>query len=259
MFFSPCISSLFAGKPAHECLAPVREAGYDRYEFWGWWDQDVEKIRAEQARFNIKPAAMCTRFVPLNDPARRNEYLKGLQESLHVAGRLGCPVIISQVGQALDDVPRLKQHDSIRDGLTACLPMLEGSGVTLAIEPLNTKIDHPGYYLTHAAEAFAIVREVGSGSVKVLYDIYHQYITEKCPFDDILDNFKAIAHFHLAGYPGRHEPWISSVIDYRTILRGLRNAGYEGGVGLEYFPLGEAVEGLREFTDIRLLGDVDEE
>ena len=259
MFFSPCVSSLFAGKPVHECLASVREAGYGHYEFWSWWDQDVEKILAEQARLDMKPAAMCTRFIPLNDPARRGEYLQGLRESLQVARQLDSPVIISQVGQALEGLTRTQQHDSIRDGLTACLPLLQDYGVTLAIEPLNTQIDHPGYYLTHATEAFGIVREVGSPSVKVLYDIYHQYITEKCPLDDILDNLKAIAHFHLAGYPGRHEPWISSKIDYRAILRRLRKAGYKGSVGLEYFPLGEAVEGLREFAEIRLLGDVDEE
>ncbi len=248
MFFSPCVSSLFPGKPVHECLAPVRQAGYERYEFWSWWDQDVEKILALQAGLGMKPAAMCTRFIPLNDPERRGEYLQGLRETLRVAKLLGCPVIISQVGQAIEGVPRAQQHDSIRDGLIACLPLLEGSGVTLAIEPLNTHIDHPGYYLTQAAEAFDLVREVGSPCVKVLYDIYHQYIMEKSPLCDILGNLNVIAHFHLAGYPGRHEPWIGSQIDYQAILHGLRIAGYEGGVGLEYSPLGDIGEGLMAFA-----------
>ena len=256
--FSPCVSSLFSGKPVHECLAPVREAGYNHYEFWSWWDQDVDKILDEQTRLAMKPAAMCTRFIPLNDPARRSEYLQGLRESLRVAGLLGCPVIISQAGQALEGVTRARQHDSIRDGLTACLPLLKGTGVTLALEPLNIQIDHPGYYLTHATEAFDIAGEVGSGSVKVLYDIYHQYITERSPLSDILDNLNAIAHFHLAGYPGRHEPWVDSEIDYRAILRAIRSAGYEGGIGLEYSPLGDVGEGLREFAELRVMGDITE-
>ena len=41
----------------------------------------------------------------------------------------------------------------------------------LVIEPLNTQVDHPGYYLYHSDEAFQIVDEVGSPYVKVLYNI----------------------------------------------------------------------------------------
>ena len=252
MFFSPCVSALFAGKPVHECLAPVRAAGYRCYEFWGWWDQDVRKIHDEQTRLEMKPAAMCTRFIPLNDPSRKSEYLRGLRESLETAKLLDCPVIISQTGQALAGVPRQRQHDSIRNGLRACLPMLEDSSVTLAIEPLNTLIDHPGYYLTHTAEAYDIVSQVDSIFVRALYDIYHQYITEKSPLKDILANLGSIGHFHLAGYPDRHEPWLNSEIPFRAILRALKNAGFDGGVGLEYFPRNDAADGLRAFKAMEL-------
>lgn len=248
MLFSPCASSIFNGKPVHECLEDIRNAGYDMYEFWSWWDQDIGKIAKKQSELEMKPAAICTRFIPLNDSNRRNEYIKGLKESIEVAQFLKCKMIISQVGQTIDDLSYSRQKKSIIDGLKACVPMIEAHDITLVFEPLNTKIDHHGYFLEFAHEAFDIASKIGNEHVKVLYDIYHQYISERSPLVDILENINHIGHFHLAGYPGRHEPWIDSEIDYKAILCLIRNAGYAGGIGLEYFPVEENVEGLQKFS-----------
>lgn len=252
MFFSPCISSLFSGKQVYECLRLIRDAGYERYEFWSWWDQDIDKIAAMQDELGLKLAAMCTRFIPLNDSVRLGEYHNGLEESLQVAQKLGCPVLITQVGQLIEYENRTLQQKSIINGLRFCEPLLEKYGTTLVIEPLNTKVDHQGYYLENASEAFHIVNAVGSRNVKVLYDIYHQYITEQSPLNEITDNIQNIGHFHLAGYPGRHEPWLDSDIDYRSILRAITNAGYTGGVGLEYYPIESTIEGLRYFRALNI-------
>lgn len=65
-----------------------------------------------------------------------------------------------------------------RIGLRAAAPMLEAEGITLVIEPLNLRVNHPGYYLYSSDEAFDIVKEVASPCIKVLFDIYHQQITE---------------------------------------------------------------------------------
>ena len=48
--------------------------------------------------------------------------------------------------------------------------MLESEGVTLVLEPLNTTVDHPGYYLERTPEGLDIVEEVNSRGVKLLYD-----------------------------------------------------------------------------------------
>lgn len=78
--------------------------------------------------------------------------------------------------------------------------------LTLVIEPLNTKVDHPGYYLWRAAEAFDIVDEVEDDHVKVLYDLYHQAVMQDLRLYEIERNIDKIGHFHMAGCPGRHEP-----------------------------------------------------
>lgn len=245
MFWSVCASAVFSGMPLTEALPLIREAGAEVYEIWGWWDEDIDALAQAQCAAGLKLCAMCTKMVPLNDPARREEYIDGLRESIAVARRLGCNMLITQVGQAIDGVSRKAQHESIVDGLRACAPVLEAEGMTLVFEPLNVLRDHIGYYLAESAEAFEIAREVGSPNVKVLYDVYHQQVTEGNLIENIRRNTELIGHIHMAGVPGRHEP-LDGEINYPAVLSALKAAGYCGAAGLEYFPTKDAVEGIRE-------------
>lgn len=245
MFYSVCVSALFGGLPVPEAIGRVKEAGLDVCEFWSWWDKDIGAVRRALDEHGVRLSAMCTRFVPFNDPARRQEYLDGLKETLDAARLLGCQTIISQVGQEQAHLSRQEQTQSIIDGLKACLPLLEEAGVTLTIEPLNTLVDHKGYFLARSDEAFAIVREVSSPHVKVLFDIYHQQITEGNLIPNLTANAEWIGHVHIAGHPGRHEPFGRNEIHYPSVLGALKEAGYTGAIGLEYFPRMDAMESLK--------------
>lgn len=247
MKYSVCLPAVLGGKKVGDALAAVRAAGFDHYEFWGWWDpdQDMDEYLAAQKKENLTPAAMCTRMIPLTDPAQRTAYVQGLQETIAVCRKLGCKTIISQVGNDIAGMTREGQHASIVEGLKECAAMLEESGMTLVIEPLNTKIDHIGYYMWSSEEAYQIIDEVGCDNIKVLFDLYHQYIMDDLDMEKILANMDKIAHFHVAGYPGRHEPLIDSEIDYPAILKTIRESGYQGCVGLEYMPVRDAAEGLQ--------------
>jgi len=247
MHYSVCIPAILGNKPLDAALSTVKQAGYSHYECWGWWDYDMALWLRAQNETGLIPAAICTRFVSLTDPAQRGAYLAGLEETVKVCHTLGCKTIISQVGAELVGVPREAQHQSIVDGLKLCAPLLETEGLTLVIEPLNTRINHKGYYLWQSQEAYDIVDEVGSPGVKVLYDIYHQYVMDDVDIAHLTAHIDKIGHFHMAGYPGRHEPITNSEIDYPTILEAIRQTGYEGCVGLEYIPTQNAADGLRTF------------
>ena len=112
------------------------------------------------------------------------------------------------------------------------------------IEPLNVLVNHKGYYLPRAEEAFEIIREVNSPFVKVIYDIYHQQVTEGNIIPTLLGNLEHIAHLHGAGHPGRHELQ-DGESNYRVIIDRIDAAGYEGALGLEYSPLLAPVESLK--------------
>ena len=164
--------------------------------------------------------------------------MAGLGESIGAATRLNCPTLISQVGDFRRGVPRERQHACLVDGLKEAAPMLEAAGITLVIEPLNELVDHAGYYLVRSDEAFEIIDEVGSPRVKVVFDIYHQQISEGQLIANITANIDKIAHFHAAGNPGRHELTIGE-LHYPSIFKAIQGTGFDGYVGLEYWPVGD--------------------
>jgi hydroxypyruvate isomerase len=244
MQFSVCIDALFRGRPQEEALEAVKAAGFRAFEFWGWWDRDLEGLCAKARDLGLSCAAICTRFISLTDPAQRDSYLAGLKESIGAAKKTGAKIIISQLGNDTGG-RRDFQHRSIVAGLKAALPLLEGSGVTLAIEPLNSRVDHAGVFLESSDEGFELVREAGSDQVKLLFDIYHQQITEGDIISRISANLDSIAHFHAAGTPGRHE-LDQGELNYPAIFKVLDERGYRGFTGLEYFPSRDVMEGLKK-------------
>ena len=245
---SICIDAVFEGTPEVEAIQTVSRLGYKAIEFWMWWEKNLETILETCSTEHVAIAACCTKFVSLVDPTCRAEYLEGLEESIAAAKKLDCPTLISQVGDFRAGIPREQQHESLVEGLREAAKLLAGSGVTLGIEPLNELVDHKGYYLVRSDETFEVIREVGSSDVKVTFDIYHQQISEGNLIANILPNIGAIAHFHAAGNPGRNEI-TKGEIDYPAVLDAISDTGFDGYVGLEYWPSDDAVVGLSKVKD----------
>ena len=233
---SVCIDAVFENVSFAEACSSVKHAGIPAIEFWGWWDKDLEALGQARAENGLAISACCTKFISLVDPAVREEYLTGLRESIEAAQRLGTKTLISQVGDFRAGVSRAEQHQALVDGLREAAPLLEAAGVTLVIEPLNELVDHAGYYLVKSDEAFDIISEVGSPNVKVIFDIYHQQISEGHLINNIVSNIGSIGHFHAAGNPGRHELQRGE-INYREVFAAIQETGFDGFVGLEYWPL----------------------
>jgi hydroxypyruvate isomerase len=152
-----------------------------------------------------------------------------------VAKRLGAPVLIAQAGDELPGRSRAEQ----RAALVACLgqaaDVLAGTGVVLGVEPLNTRIDHQGYFLGSTFEALDIIDEVGRPEIAIVYDIYHSAVMHERT-EEVLDGrVDRVAHVHVADHPGRHAPG-SGTIDLRDRLAWLVAHGYAGAVGLEFKP-----------------------
>lgn len=247
MKFSVCIDAVFGKKDCVESIKTVKSLGFEAFEFWAWWNRDLERIRGAKEREGLEVAAICTKFISLVDAAGRMEYINGLRESIAAAKKLGCKKIITQVGNAIPELERETQHESLVEGLRECRELLESEDITLLVEPLNTLVDHKGYYLYSSEEGFQIIDEVGSPKVKLLYDIYHQQIMEGHVIARITENIDKIGHFHAAGNPGRHE-LDTGELNYPNIFTAIQKAGYREYLGLEYFPLEDPVQGLRRIN-----------
>lgn len=118
------------------------------------------------------------------------------------------------------------------DHLRACVEVCEPAGLVMVLEPLN-KRDHPNLFLSGSAQAFSICRAVKSPSCKILFDIYHQQITEGNLIPNLDNSWDEIGYIQIGDNPGRKEP-TTGEINYLNVFRHLHNRKYEGVLGMEH-------------------------
>ncbi|WP_165822414.1 hydroxypyruvate isomerase family protein [Paenibacillus montanisoli] len=254
MIFSPCIDIIFSHHDLSfsEKVRKVHKLGYSAYEFWSWTDLDLNEVENVQNELGIKAATFIANASPLIHPNYRSHYEEEVIRSIAVAQRLGTKNLLTLTGwQTYDEIPRESQYQSIVEGLKRVAPHLEQSGITIVLESLN-EFDHPGYFLRSSQEAFSIIDEVGSPNIKVLFDIYHQQISEGNLTPNIINNLDKIGYFHIADHPGRNEPGTGE-INYHNILRAIEQAGYTGFLGLEYKPEMDPELSLQTFKENYIL------
>lgn len=228
------MESVFGRVPLDEAFGIMRSHGFDTFERWMIAKEELPALKGAMEKHHMKIKACCPDFFILNDPSRRAEYLCGLEQGIRTIRDLGGDQLITQVG-ADTGVERAAQHAAVVGGLKAAVKLLEESGVTLLVEPLNDVKDHPGYFLTSSEEGFQIVNEVGSPNVRLLYDVYHQLHMGEDVMREIKDHLPLIGHFHVAGFPGRDER-IHEGFDYAAFSRMLQDGKIGIPVGIELFP-----------------------
>jgi hydroxypyruvate isomerase len=241
---SACVEMIFKDLPFTERMARVAACGLPAYEFWGTDGKDFAAIARQQRELGLACATFVgSGGVPLVDASRRAEFLNKLRDAVAIAKGLDCRTLIVTTGNELPGIERATQRAAVVAALRAAAPICESAGISLVLEPLNVLVDHKGYFLPSSAEGFAILDEVGSPAVKMLYDIYHQQITEGNLIATITKNVAKIGHVHVADVPGRHEP-VTGEINYRNVFTTLAQVGYAGYVGLEYRPVADPAETL---------------
>ena len=238
MKYSACIEWLFADE-SEDFADRVRSAaanGFSAVEFWFWSNKDLDAIEAALKQTRLRLAGcVCEPMIGLNDPANHVAYLEGLRRSIVVAQRLGADVLIAQAGAELPDVPRADQRAAMVACLSAAAEILQGSGVRLAVEPLNTLVDHPGYFLSSTTETLDIIAEVDRPEVGIVYDVYHSAVMGERTEEVLAGSVARVLHVHAADHPGRSDPGTGS-IDLAKRLAWIFANGYDRLVGLEYRP-----------------------
>jgi hydroxypyruvate isomerase len=235
---SPCVEWLFAdgGRPFAERVCAAATAGFGQIEFWAASNKDIGQV--EEALRETGVAVTCFVSEPagrLADPETHAEFLEGVERSAQLATRLETRSLIIVTGDTLPRVSRMRQRDAITQALVRAAPIASAAGVQLVLEPLNTRVDHPGYFLDSTAEGLDIVREVNHPSMRLLYDLYHSMAMGEEPEHVLAGSGHLVGHVHIADVPGRHEPGTGR-IDWPRQLAALRKAGYSGAIGLEYMP-----------------------
>ncbi len=242
---APCLDAVFWNVGQDEALERLVGLGVRRFEFWDWRARDVDRLADRCAALGLQAVAFSgnTFEEPLIEPAAHPAVLRHLTESLAVASRLSVRVLVVHVGYARATLSREQQWAAAVRGLRQAGELALEAGVTLAVEPLNSLLDHPGYFLDGLPQACALVREVEHPAVRLLLDVYHMAVMHHDLLDRLTDALPLVAHVHVADLPGRGEPG-SGTLPWRQIVPALRR-GYDGPVGLEWWPMLPVEDALR--------------
>ena len=248
MQISLCIGA-YAGKDEIYHLEKIKEHGFQGLEYYAWWElNDLNRVAKEQERIGVGISATCTRFISLVDDSYREAYLTGVRDTIEACRRLGVRSIISQTGNVIDDVPREIQRQTMVETLKRCAPLLEEAGMVLDVEPLNGLVDHQGHFLQRSDESVGVIDQVDSPNVKLVFDVYHQQITEGNVIRNATGYIDRINHYHIADNPGRKQPGTGE-LNYLNILRAIKGAGFDGFIGLECGYTIETDEALKQFKE----------
>jgi hydroxypyruvate isomerase len=135
-------------------------------------------------------------------------------------------------------------------GLNRVKKFAEDQGVTLCIELLNSKVDHKDYQGDHTSFGVAVVKAVDSPRVKLLYDAYHMQIMEGDLIRTIRANIQHIAHFHVAGVPGRHDIDDTQEVQWRTVAKAIADLNFPGFIAHEFVPAKDPLRSLKQAVEL---------
>ena len=175
-------------------------------------------------------------------PDRVDEFKAGVDQAITYATALDCDRVNCLAGILPPGVDPAAARETFVQNLRYAAPRLQAAGITLLIEPINTR-DVPGFFLSGTAQAIEIIDAVGSDNLQLQYDIYHMQIMEGDVAAAIERLLPRIGHMQLADVPGRHEPG-TGAIDFGSLLNHIDRIGYTGWIGCEYVPAGKTRDGL---------------
>ncbi|PTY04197.1 xylose isomerase [Verrucomicrobia bacterium LW23] len=181
----------------------------------------------------------------LNRRENRNRIVDELLDRIAKAKKWSVPVLICFTGDRAADVDDRQGLETSAETLQMVAPAALEAGVTLAVELLNSKVDHKGYQGDSTSWGIELCKQADSSAVRLLYDIYHMQIMEGDLIRTIREAAPYIAHYHTAGNPGRGQPDASQEINYPAVYRAIAATGYSGFIGHEFVPKGDPVEALR--------------
>lgn len=245
------LSLMFADLPFLDRFAEAADAGFRAVEFMFPYEWEPE-IVAERASAHALQTVLFN--CPAGNwaagergiaalPARVAECREGIARALDYARALNCRKLHLMAGIIPGGADQVAMEDIFVENLRFAADLVAGDGIQILIEPINTRVDIPGYLHSSTREAVAILDRTGRTNARLQYDIYHMQIMEGDLIRRIEALLERIGHIQIADNPGRGEPGTGE-INFPVIFDRLDALGYSGHIGCEYRPLAKTAAGL---------------
>lgn len=176
-------------------------------------------------------------------PGREAEFREGVELAIDYARELGCTQVNALAGIPRPGLRPQEIRTTLLGNLRHAASRLAAAGIRLLVEPINSRIDMPGFWIDSPRKALSLIESVAEPNLWLQYDVYHAQVMEGDLARTIEANLDRIAHIQIADHPGRHEPGTGE-INYPYLFALLDRIGYAGWVGCEYVPAAGSEAGL---------------
>ncbi len=216
-------------------LHAAKAAGFDLAEFHLWRDKPVAAIADALDETGMRLTGLCVDpRRSIVDPAERDAMLTAVRETIEATAILGKPALIVASGFKVEGMSEAEHFDNAVTALRAAADMAEAAGVMLLLEPLNTRL-FAAMYLVSTKLGLDLVEAVGSPNLRLLYDVWHSAVMGEDMAEVLAGRIHLVEHVQVADIPDRNEPGTGD-LDWGKVAATLRDLGYTGAIGLEYFP-----------------------
>lgn len=247
-----CFEMLYEDETPQDKIRKIADAGFEYAEFWSWRDKDIDALKAACDDCGVNISIFSGQRVgDLVNSATHDLVVQDYKDAIKTAEKLETSILMvltNELGEqgcvvnTYETLSASDKDDAVVEGLKKISALIP-DWASVVLEPLNTVKDHVGYHINDIEAAFSVIDRVCSPRVKILCDLYHQGMMG----DDLTGLIKkyvdSIGYFHIADFPGRHEPGTGSA-DWKQILTEIKSSGYDGFVGFEYAPAGDSTESL---------------
>lgn len=186
--------------------------------------------------------------ISMVDPAQRGNLLHEVSKNLDAAARLDVPMLLLMSGNAIPGRTYEEQWASLVESAKRCGDLAAKAKRILIVEPLNTKVNHKGYFLDSCVAGLRLMKEVNHPHVRLLFDLYHEQVQVGDVTRTLREAMPFVKVFHIADNPGRNDPGTGEM-NYPFLYKEIRKAGYTGYLTMEYLPLGDQVKSLIAAVD----------
>ncbi len=252
--FAANLTLMFHELPFLDRFEAAARAGFTAVEFLFPYDHPASEIEdrlrrhgLEQALFNLPPGDWASGERGLGAlPERHAEMRAKFEEAVPYIHATRTPCVHLMAGRS----DRSASHArAFRDAVAWTAERLAKLGVTLMLEPLNTR-DNPGYHLVDFDEAATLIQDLALPNLKLQFDLYHCQIIHGDVTRRLESMMPIIGHVQIASVPSRNEP-DGEELNFPYLFGLLDQLGYGGHVGCEYRPRGETMSGLGWFAPYR--------
>ena len=201
---------------------------------------DQNKISKKMSRLGMDMGVFVAHKIYWREPnltsgnkELHDEFVQNVKDSIEIAKRVNARWMTVVPGHVDLKKEMAYQTANVVEALRRASKLLEPHGLIMVLEPLNWWTNHAGQFLTEIPQAYEICRAVDSPSCKILFDIYHQQISEGNLLPNMDKSWNEIAYFQIGDNPGRKEP-TTGEINYLNVFKHIHSKGFNGILGMEH-------------------------